>query len=244
VLAYLRQNTLAFIALCVSLFSLGGATAYAVNTVRSTDIVDGQVLTQDLGNNAVTTGKIKDGQVTNPDIANNAVGGGKIADNSVGGADINEATLGQVPGAAKLGGYPATTFTNHIFSVSDKTSACAHNQVSSECGVAFISVPAGHTFDVTVISTVTVNPGPTTMTALVCPAYTGPTCIHEIMDYATFPANAYTNTSATLTGVFGPGQYRFNTAIKIAGVLPNNENAHVTTTVMAHDSDIEYLGLG
>jgi hypothetical protein len=85
--------------------------------------------------------------VLNQDLGANSGGGGKIADNSVGGADINEA-LGTVPDAAKLGGYPATTFTTHILSSSDKTSAWAKNQIWSECGVAFISVPAGHLFDV------------------------------------------------------------------------------------------------
>ena len=43
-LRYLRQNTIAFIALILSVFTLGGATAYAVNTIRSSDIVDGQVM--------------------------------------------------------------------------------------------------------------------------------------------------------------------------------------------------------
>ena len=52
-LAFVRRNTIGFIALFIAL----GGTAYAANTVRSQDIVDGQVKTQDLANGAVTKAK-------------------------------------------------------------------------------------------------------------------------------------------------------------------------------------------
>ncbi len=38
--------------------ALGTGTAYAANTVFSTDIVDGEVKTADLGDNSVTGGKV------------------------------------------------------------------------------------------------------------------------------------------------------------------------------------------
>ncbi len=40
-----------------------GGTAYAANTVRSRDIVNGQVKRVDLANSAVTSGKVKDGSL-------------------------------------------------------------------------------------------------------------------------------------------------------------------------------------
>jgi hypothetical protein len=52
--------------------------AYAANTVFSTDIVDGEVKTADLANNAVTAGKIKDAEVKAAEIAADAVGGSEI----------------------------------------------------------------------------------------------------------------------------------------------------------------------
>src|SRR4051812_23276129 len=53
VIAFLRRNTVAFIALFLAL----GGTAYAANTVRSADIVDGTIKTADLANSAVTPAK-------------------------------------------------------------------------------------------------------------------------------------------------------------------------------------------
>jgi hypothetical protein len=52
--------------------------AFAANTVRSIDIVDGQVKTADLGNNAVTAGKIKDGEIKAAEIATDAVGAAEL----------------------------------------------------------------------------------------------------------------------------------------------------------------------
>ena len=43
------------------------------NSVRSENIVDGQVKTQDLANDAVTTEKIKNGEVQTEDIASGAI---------------------------------------------------------------------------------------------------------------------------------------------------------------------------
>jgi len=52
--------------------------AYAANTVFSTDIVDGQVMTVDLANNAVTAAKIKDAEVKAAEIATDAVGAAEL----------------------------------------------------------------------------------------------------------------------------------------------------------------------
>jgi len=62
--------------------------AYAANTVFSTDIVDGQVMTVDLANNAVTAAKIKDAEVKAAEIATNAVGASEIATDAVGAAEL------------------------------------------------------------------------------------------------------------------------------------------------------------
>jgi hypothetical protein len=52
--------------------------AFAANTVRSIDIMDGEVKTADLANNAVTAGKIKDNEVKAAEIATDAVGAAEL----------------------------------------------------------------------------------------------------------------------------------------------------------------------
>jgi hypothetical protein len=83
-------DVMAALALFVAL-STGGA--YAADTVFSTDIVDGEVKTADLGSAAVTGAK----------VAGNAVGTGKVVNDSLTGDDITESTLSQVD-AGRLGG--------------------------------------------------------------------------------------------------------------------------------------------
>ena len=51
---------------------------YAANTVFSSDIVDGEVKTADLANNAITAGKIKDSEVKSAEIATDAVGAAEL----------------------------------------------------------------------------------------------------------------------------------------------------------------------
>ena len=69
--------------LALFLFAISG-TAYAANTVFSTDIVDGEVKTADLANAAVTNAKLADNSVGKPKISAGAVENGKIADGAVG----------------------------------------------------------------------------------------------------------------------------------------------------------------
>ncbi len=93
-------NVIATIALVIA---LGGGVAVAANTIRSTDIVDGQVKTPDLGTDAVRSVKIADESLTAADlgydsvgydeIQANAVQSPQIADNSVGGSDVLNGSL-------------------------------------------------------------------------------------------------------------------------------------------------------
>jgi hypothetical protein len=65
-LAHLRAQWLGALALVLV---LAGGTAYAANTVFSSDIVNGEVKTADLDNNSVTTAKVRNGQVGVADLA-------------------------------------------------------------------------------------------------------------------------------------------------------------------------------
>jgi hypothetical protein len=130
---HLRSNVVGYIALFVA---LTGGTAYALdgsNTVFTDDIVNGEVQTPDLANDAVRGAKIEDGQVTGADLAGNSVGtpkiidggvrnadlgadavdGSKVVDGSITGGDIDESSLGTVPqatNASTLDGVDSTGF--------------------------------------------------------------------------------------------------------------------------------------
>ncbi len=104
---------------------LAGGTAYAANTIRSTDIVDGEVRSADIRNDDIQSGDVKDnsintfdvhsflgadvadGTLTDADIQDFSLGNGDYAsgsvnsrvatDNSLTGTDINEGTLAMPP---------------------------------------------------------------------------------------------------------------------------------------------------
>ena len=94
-------NVVASLALFVA---LGTGTAYAANTVFSTDIVDGQVKTPDIADNAVITtkipvgaigtGRILDGTIANVDIAAGAVKSNSVLDESLTSADLATNSVG------------------------------------------------------------------------------------------------------------------------------------------------------
>jgi len=110
-----------FLALVIA---LGAGTAYAANTVRSSDIVDGQVMNADIGANAVSTGKINDGAVTSNDIRTDAVRSAEIAAAAVGASEVanDSLTLSDIAGAAingsvSLSGIPNGRCTQVTFNV-------------------------------------------------------------------------------------------------------------------------------
>ena len=72
---------------------IAGGTAYAANTIGSTDIINGQVKSVDIGNNEVTSADVRDdtladGGLAPVDLQPGAVGTSEVANSSVRGADI------------------------------------------------------------------------------------------------------------------------------------------------------------
>lgn len=102
---YIRSNVFGLVAIFIAL----GGTAAALpgsNSVRSDDIVNGQVRTADIGSGAVRPA----------DLAAGSVGTAAVGDNALSGADIAESTLGIVPSATsatnagQLDGIDSTGF--------------------------------------------------------------------------------------------------------------------------------------
>lgn len=87
VLAYLRAQWMGALALFLV---LAGGTAYAANTIGSSDIINGEVRSVDIGNN----------QVRSVDVTSDGLTG----------ADILESSLGTVPDADTLDGKDSKDF--------------------------------------------------------------------------------------------------------------------------------------
>src|SRR3954451_14808218 len=84
---YLGNNVLGLLALFVAL----GGTAYAVNTVNSSDIVDGQVKSVDVGDNEVKSADVKDQSLTTFDVSTFL--GADVVDGTLTGADVADGSL-------------------------------------------------------------------------------------------------------------------------------------------------------
>ena len=95
-----RSNAIAYIAL---FFAVGGGTAFAANTVFSSDIVNGEVTsadiggqevqTSDIGNDTVTGAKIPNESIGNVDLKAGAVRGSEIANGQVGTQEIADSAV-------------------------------------------------------------------------------------------------------------------------------------------------------
>lgn len=94
-------NVCSFLALTIA---LGTGTAYAANTVFSTDIVNGEVKTVDIAKGAVTVGK----------IADNAVTGAKVAGGSLTTSDLAGVS---VTGFVSVSGIPNGRCSNVTFGI-------------------------------------------------------------------------------------------------------------------------------
>ncbi len=92
VLAHLRAQWMGALALFLV---LAGGTAYAADTIGSSDIINGQVKSADIGNN----------QVRSADVRDDTLGHGGLT-----GADIVEGSLGPVPNADTLDGRDSKDF--------------------------------------------------------------------------------------------------------------------------------------
>jgi hypothetical protein len=87
---------------------LSGGTAVALsgsNTVFTDDIVDNEVRSADVRNDALTGGGL-----TAADLRPNSVGTSEVATDSLNGGDINESSVGIVPNADKLDGFDSSQF--------------------------------------------------------------------------------------------------------------------------------------
>lgn len=88
----------ALIVACIALLVALGPAVHAANTVFSTDIVDGEVKTVDLGNSAVTHAKLAPNSVQSVNVVDKSLTAADIK-----GADVNGALISFAAGAVANG---------------------------------------------------------------------------------------------------------------------------------------------
>jgi hypothetical protein len=110
---------------------------YAVPTIRSADIFDGEVKTADIANNAVTSPKIQNGQVNTDDLASNAVTAAKIADGTIQEQDIAD---GVIPSSGGSTGQLVVTERSQTFG---PVGAPSNADISVDCNSDEIATGGG-----------------------------------------------------------------------------------------------------
>jgi hypothetical protein len=94
----LKKPSPALIVACIALLVALGPAVKAADTVFSTDIVDGQVMTADLANSAVTFAKLAPNSVRSENVVNNSLTAADLK-----GADVNGALINFAAGAVANG---------------------------------------------------------------------------------------------------------------------------------------------
>jgi hypothetical protein len=134
-------NICSFLALTIALST---GTAYAANTIFSTDIVDGQVKAPDIGTGAVGTRALADGSVTGADVGDGWLTGDDLATGSVGGAQLTDRSVAAADLAAGAVGSGAVA--NNSLTGRDLAGGGAVGEVTVAAGY----VPAERCRSVTV----------------------------------------------------------------------------------------------
>ena len=127
-------NVCSFLAL---LIALGTGSAYAANTVFSTDIVDGEVKTADLANNSVRSNKIGAGQVANADLGDGAVTSTKLGDGSVTNFKLGSGVVTHSKlGASSIDGSNVAAESLSLSDIvgANKSGAISFSQGANTCG--------------------------------------------------------------------------------------------------------------
>ncbi len=141
VLGHMRHNVVAYLALFIA---LGGTSAYAANTVFSTDIVDGEVKSVDVGDGEIKSADVKDQSLTTFDVSTFL--GADVVDNTLTGDDIDESTLNLTAEAVHLVPASGTNgFTNFWGNDDDALTASPAGYWKDLAGIVHLKGTVGTT---------------------------------------------------------------------------------------------------
>ena len=90
----------------LAIFIALGGTGYAAATIRSGNVVDDSLLSQDLKDG----GAVRSADVVNDSVTGGGLAGVDVRRDTLGGVDIDESKLGRVPNAESLGGKSESHF--------------------------------------------------------------------------------------------------------------------------------------
>ncbi len=111
----LRPRSLYDVLAILAFFGVvAGGTAYAANTIGSSDVIDESLQSQDIKNGEVHSLDIGNNHVQSADVKNETLTGDDIAANSLEGADIDESTLTIGPGSGDFVHRQGTLLSNRI----------------------------------------------------------------------------------------------------------------------------------
>jgi hypothetical protein len=120
--------------------ALSTGTAYAANTIGTSDIIDGEVRSVDIRNGTITSDDMASSAITNTKIASNAVGPGKVIDDSLTASDLATASVEAEEIASDAVG--ATEVANNSIDAGEVVDFGLSNQ---DVGVLFAEVAANAT---------------------------------------------------------------------------------------------------
>jgi catabolite regulation protein CreA len=236
--SYLRQNVLGLIAIFIAL----GGTAYAANTVGSSDIIDDSILSadiktnnvrsDDIQGNAVSSSKLDSGAVQSIDVRDDTLAAIDLAPDSVGSSEIAQDAVG--------GGEVASDslFARNISGV-ESLRGSGLKQVDDPVGGGSTPVFLMREGDFTVNAGCT-DDGSGVVTARVTIAYDGPTGFAVTSDAPGGQTNTLTNAvvqlaslGPTTNGVLGSGTYTAGApgAPLLSGVVTVGTHALATDCV-------------
>ncbi len=196
-----------------------GGTAYAVNTIGSSDVIDDSLLSQDIKNQTVGTADLAIDSVWGSRIRDNAILSAHVVDSTLTGSDILESSLKAARTVARARNSSATSADGGVSNVNVPLTGNTWTQLNDETdqffGEVVVTEPAVCTGGGG--TTVTVKLGADSIASLASNSGFGP---HTLRFSTQARVSPGTDTARTLTATLtnnctGPGEFTSVDSLKV-----------------------------